>query len=262
MASLFAISLIVPSDDEALFASSGTAATSPYVVAATRAGITGVASLVNALILLSAFSSNTTSCFNGSRALLGLALDGKAPKCFAKTHGWGIPYNGIAFIAFFMPLAYSALSSSATTVFYYFVSIVSASVLTDWFLICVAAIRLHSALKAQAISPTRLPFVPWGQPYLSWYGAIGSFTVLLTSGFTLFIGEGLPNMTATGFLSSYAAPILSFLAFAGHKIVKKTSWPKAIDLPVEPWLQHWADNPEPPKKKKTVLKTLTAIFWA
>jgi amino acid transporter len=262
MASLFVISLIVPSNDDNLFASYGTASTSPFVVAASRAGVKGVASLVNALILLSAFSSNNTSLFNGARALLGLALDGKAPKFFAKTHAWGIPYNGIAFIAIFMPLAYTALSSSATTVFYYFVSIVSASVLTDWFLICVATIRLHSALKAQNISPTRLPFVPWGQPYLSWYGAIGSFIVLLTSGFSLFIGEGLPNMTAVGFLTYYAAPILSFLAFAGHKIVKRTSWPKAKDLPVEPWLQHWADNPEPPKEKKTAWQTVKALFWA
>lgn len=116
LASLFVISLIVPYTDEGLVAGSGTAATSPFVIAAQRAGINSVASLVNALVICSAFSSGNTGLLNGSRALMGLALDGNAPKFFSRTHKWGVPYYGILFMAAFMPLAYTACSESASTV--------------------------------------------------------------------------------------------------------------------------------------------------
>lgn len=46
--SVFMIGLIVPSDDENLLSSTGTAAQSPFVIAASRAGIAVVPSIINA----------------------------------------------------------------------------------------------------------------------------------------------------------------------------------------------------------------------
>lgn len=262
LASLFVLSLIVPSTDERLTEGSGTAATSPFIIGAERAGVTTLASLLNVLVLLSTFSSGNTSILNGSRALTGLALDGNAPKFFTRTQRWGIPYLSVAFLAMFMPLAYTACSESATTVFNYFISVASSSTLVEWMVICFASTRVHRAMKVQGIDKSRLPFVPWSQPYLAYYGLAGSFLVCLTNGFTLFIGKGLPNMTASGFLSSYAMPIINIIVFTTYKLVRRSRFVRAKDVPIEAWLAHWKAHPEEQLGKTTGWQRLVAVFWA
>lgn len=262
LASLFVVTLIVPSNDERLTAGYGTAATSPFVIGAQRAGVTSLASLLNALVLLSAFSSGNTSLLNGSRALTGLALDGNAPQFFTKTQRWGVPHYSIAFLAAFLPLAYVSVSESATVVFNYFVSVASSSALVEWMAICFTSGRLHRALKVQGIEKSRLPFIPWFQPYLAWYGFVGCFVICLTSGFTLFIGEGLPNFTASGFLSAYAMPIINIIVFVSYKVLRKSKFVRAKDLPVEAWLAHWKANPEEPLPTSSGWRRLVAVFWA
>lgn len=55
--SIFVLGLIVPSTSAALFQSDGTAATAPFVIAIKAAGIKVLPSIVNAVVLTSAFSS-------------------------------------------------------------------------------------------------------------------------------------------------------------------------------------------------------------
>lgn len=54
------VGLIVPSNDEDLLSGGGTAAASPFVIAATRAGIKVVPSIINAVVLTSAWSSGNS----------------------------------------------------------------------------------------------------------------------------------------------------------------------------------------------------------
>ena len=58
--SIFMVGLIVPSNDPDLLKSSGTAADSPFVIAAKRAGIKVVPSIINAVVLTSAWSSGNS----------------------------------------------------------------------------------------------------------------------------------------------------------------------------------------------------------
>lgn len=82
--------MIIPSNDENLLHSTGTAAESPFVIAATRAGIKVVPSIINAVVLTSAWSSGNSGLLTGSRVLYGLALEGRAPKIFKRTSKLGM----------------------------------------------------------------------------------------------------------------------------------------------------------------------------
>lgn len=91
------VGLVVPSNDPNLLSQSGTAA-SPFVIAATRAGIKVVPSIINAIILTSAWSSGNSSLLGGSRVLYGMAMEGHAPKIFRRINRFGmyvylIPFN-------------------------------------------------------------------------------------------------------------------------------------------------------------------------
>jgi amino acid transporter len=57
------VGLIVPSNDKDLLRSTGTAAQSPFVIASTRAGIKVVPSIINAVVLSSAWSAGNSGVF-------------------------------------------------------------------------------------------------------------------------------------------------------------------------------------------------------
>jgi amino acid transporter len=54
------VGMIVPSNDDNLLVSTGNAAESPFVIAATRAGIKIVPSIINAVVLTSAWSAGNS----------------------------------------------------------------------------------------------------------------------------------------------------------------------------------------------------------
>jgi amino acid transporter len=88
ISSLFVVGLILPSSDPRIGTASGTAG-SPFVLAFQTAGIKVLPSIINAVVITSAFSSGNGVLFLASRTLVGLSADGVAPKIFLKTNRFG-----------------------------------------------------------------------------------------------------------------------------------------------------------------------------
>ena len=63
-------------------------------------------SIVNAVILLSAFSAANSDLYAGSRVLYALAIEGKVPRFLRKTTKHGLPIWSIVFIGAFGLLAF------------------------------------------------------------------------------------------------------------------------------------------------------------
>ena len=152
------VGMLVSSDDPRLNDDAGTAAQSPFVIAASAAGIPAIASVVNAIVITSAWSSSNQALLAGTRVLYGLALKGQAPSVFLRTTSWGAPYACLLLFTAFMFLSFMSLSSGALTVFYWFVDLTAAGVLVSWIIILSNHIRLHLALKKQGRSRRRLPW--------------------------------------------------------------------------------------------------------
>ena len=158
---VFIVGLLVPSNDPNLNDTSGTASQSPFVIAATRAGIKIVPSIINAVVLTSAWSASNQALLAGTRILFGLAIKKQAPKIFLRTTRWGIPYMCVILQTSVASLAYMTLSSGALTVFYWFLDLTAAGTLVSWGVISLNHIRLHSALKKQQIARQELPWHHW-----------------------------------------------------------------------------------------------------
>ncbi|KAF4343904.1 dicarboxylic amino acid permease [Fusarium beomiforme] len=86
------VGMLVRSDDERLNDQSGAAGQSPFVIAASAAGIPAIPSVVNAVVITSAWSASNQSLLAGTRVLYGLALKRQAPQVFLRTTAWGVPY--------------------------------------------------------------------------------------------------------------------------------------------------------------------------
>jgi amino acid transporter len=156
------VGMLVPSDDPSLGGYADTAAQSPFVLAAGKAGIKAIPSIVNAVVITSAFSSSNQALLAGTRVLYALALKRQAPSVFLRTNRWGIPYVCVLLSTAFMFLSFMSLSESALTVFYWFLNLVGCGVLISWIAILLNHVRLCAAFKKQGIDRRELPF------YNSW----------------------------------------------------------------------------------------------
>lgn len=87
--------MLVPSNDPNILRSTGTAASSPFVIAFKRVGIKGLPSVINAGVLTSAFSAANSGLYGSSRTLYGLSLRGQAPRIFSKC----LKKNGLPIVA-------------------------------------------------------------------------------------------------------------------------------------------------------------------
>ena len=152
------VGMLVRSDDPRLDGSGYTAAQSPFVIAASAAGYPAIGSVVNAIVITSAWSSSNQSLLAGTRVLYGLAVKGQAPKIFLRTTSWGTPYMCVGLFSVFMLLSFMTLADSAMTVFWWLVDLTAAGVLVSWSAILLNHIRLRMAMKRQGIPVTRLPW--------------------------------------------------------------------------------------------------------
>ena len=144
----FILGLLVSPDNEQLLNGSGTSA-SPWVIAIEAAGIRGLPSVVNAAVLLSAFSAGESDLYASSRTLYGMAMDGKAPAIFKKCTKAGIPIWATLATWCIGLLGYLNLSNSASTVFTWLSSLSAITGLIAWACIMLSYIRFYHGMKAQ-----------------------------------------------------------------------------------------------------------------
>lgn len=192
--------MIVASNDPRLDGASGDATQSPFVIVASAAGIKAIPSIVNAVVITSAWSSSNQALLAGTRVLYGLAIKGQAPKVFLRTTSWGVPYVCVCFNTLFMFLAFMSLSSNAMTVFWWLVDLTAAGVLVSWSSILFNHLRLCLAMKKQGISRAELPFYNRWTEYSTPVALVACQVILWTSGFSVFTKGGWDTAT---FVSSY-----------------------------------------------------------
>ncbi|KAI7785912.1 dicarboxylic amino acid permease [Diaporthe eres] len=229
MLAVLVVGMLVPSNDPRLGDESGTAAQSPFVIAASAAGIKAIPSVVNAIVITSAWSASNQSLMAGTRVLYGLALKGQAPKIFLRTTSWGTPYMCVALFTLFMFLSFLTLSNNAMTVFWWLVDLTAAGVLVSWCTILLNHLRLKLAMKKQGIPVARLPWHNSWTFYSSCVSLCLCIIILLTNGFSCFT-KG--NWNPETFVSSYLDIPLVISAFLIWKFYKKTKFYSLDEIPI------------------------------
>ncbi|EXV04610.1 amino acid permease family protein [Metarhizium robertsii] len=230
MLAILIVGMLVSSQDSRLDRESGDATQSPFVIAASAAGIPAIPSVVNAVVITSAWSASNQSLLAGTRVLYGLAVKKQAPRIFLRTTSWGVPYACVFLFMTFSLLSFMSLSSDAITVFWWLVNLTAAGVLVSWISILVNHIRLRLAMQKQAIPITRLPWWNSWTLYSSYFALFMCIIILLTGGFAVFT-KG--NWNASNFVSAYLDIPLVLAAYFIWKFVKKTKIVALADIPLQ-----------------------------
>lgn len=230
--SIFLLGMLVPYNSKDLaFATkqSGGASASPFVVAIVLARIPILPHIINGALLLFVFSASNTDLYICTRTLYGLACEGKAPAIFARTNHRGVPVYALAACAPFTLLAMLNVSDNSTTVFGYFVNVVTIFGILTWISILTTHISFIRARKAQGVTKEQMAYAaPLGM-----WGSVGALVfcciIALFKNFDVFVrGHWNRNTFITGYIG---IPIYLILIF-GYKLFTRESGhtPETVDL--------------------------------
>jgi yeast amino acid transporter len=176
--SLLVVACIVPYTHPQLLSSAHSAdmRASPFVIAIHDAGIRGLPSVINAVILISVLSVGNSSTYGSTRTLHALADVRQAPKIFGYVDRWGRPLVGqISALTCGLVAYFCCLPGGATQIFDWLLQISALSLFFTWGSICLAHIRFRAAMKYQGQSLKFLPF-------RACFGVYGSYVGLILNG--------------------------------------------------------------------------------
>lgn len=224
--SVFLVGMLVPYNSKALAFANGQsnpgASASPFVVAATLAGVKVLPHIINACICLFVFSAANSDLYIASRTLYGLASDWSAPSIFRRTDRRGVPYPALMLCTAFCCLAFMTVADDSKRVFGYFVNLTTIFGLMTWISILVTHIFFLRARKAQNIPDSAMP-------YVAPQGMVGtvialSFCILiaLTKNFGVFVHQGGDTFVYKDFITGYLGIPLYLILLFGHMFITKS----------------------------------------
>lgn len=219
---VFVITVTVPYNDSSLIGAiddgASGARASPFVVGIQNAGIPVLNHIVNAVIFMSALSAGNSFLFAGSRALVNLAKEGSAPKCFLKTNRFGVPYYSVSLVGVFGLLAFLNVNSDAAQAFTWLSNLVTIGGFICWIFTGIAYLRWRKAIAYNGLEH-EVPYKSPLQPYGAYFAIIYFGLVTITNGYDVFF-----NFNGSDFVAAYISIPIFILLYVGNKIWSKTPW--------------------------------------
>ena len=214
--SIILITFLVPYDNPRLLGASDVSA-SPFVIAIQDGGISGLASVMNSVILISVISVGSSSVYATSRTLVSLAEQNLAPKICGYVDRAGRPLVAILITNVFGLLSFIAASGKEDEVFTWLLSISGLSSIFTWLCICISHIRFRRALHVQGRNTDELTFVSQTGVIGSWFGIILNVLVLVAE-FWLAIFPLGEKSNAKSFFETYLGFVILIIFYFGHKL--------------------------------------------
>lgn len=194
------ISVICPSDAPDLTSGDQGAGSSPWVVGIKNAGIGGLDSVINAVIVTAAWSAGNSFLYLASRSLYSLALQGSAPSLFKRCTKHGVPIYAVGASSLFCLLGYMNVNSSASDVFNWLLNLVNTGGFISWICCSITYIRFRRAASVQDIDVKSLAKRSPLQPVGAWITLVVFILLCLLNGFTVFFPS---EWSTASFLSAY-----------------------------------------------------------
>lgn len=210
--------------DAAISSGRSGAASSPWVIGIKTVGVHGLDSLVNAVVMTSAWSCGNGFTYGAARSAYSAALAGYLPRIFAKCLKNGCPIVAVSFSMLIGCLSYMSVGKSSNEVFNWFINLATTGILSTYFVMWLCYFKFKKAVKAQDLDQQEDTFykVPkWCTPWLMYWGVLFNFLVLFFNGFWIFFPG---QFSVANLFTSYFAPIFAILLYVGWKFWHKTHW--------------------------------------
>ncbi|PRT56546.1 General amino-acid permease GAP1 [Wickerhamiella sorbophila] len=219
--SLTLVGLLVPYTEPRLgTAKDGSA--SPFVIAIQHAGISGLPSVFNTVILLSLLSVGNAAVFGSSRTIVSLAAQGQAPRFFLWIDRKGRPVLAVGLVFLVGLIGFVVAAPNFSKAFNWLSSLAGLSGLMTWGSINLCFFRHRMALEHNGIGLDELEYVA---PLGKWGGLVGFlfvvFVLIVQFWVSLFPTK---SADAYNFFQAYLSFFIILALFVAHKL----------------WTRHWS----------------------
>ncbi|KAJ6120383.1 hypothetical protein N7523_004663 [Penicillium sp. IBT 18751x] len=237
--SLTLVGLLVQWNDPRLVSgtSSADAKASPFVIAIENAGISGLPSVMNVVIMIAVLSVGNSSVYGASRTLAALAEQGQAPRFLAYIDRKGRPMFAILVSSALGLLCFLAASDKQTQAFEWMMAISGLSSIFTWGSVCLCHIRFRRAWKIQGHSLNELAFRSQPGVIGSWIGFCFNCLVLIAQFWVGFAPVGYAEMSASAlvenFFSVYLAAPVVIAFYVPYKIWYRTKVVRSCDMDLQ-----------------------------
>lgn len=223
MGSAFFFGLTCPANSDLLISADAKALQSPMTIAIQNAGWGGGVHLINAFICVTCLSACNASIYIGSRTLLYMGQDGKAPRILGWTDKRGVPVPAILFTNLCGALSMMNNSTGAGRAYGYIVNLSGVSTFLVWGAIAFIHVRFRRAMAVQGLDPAReLPFRAMLYPWMAYFGLGANVFLAIVQGWTT-----LSPFDAGSFVAAYILLPLFPIIYFGFKWWNKTQFVRA-----------------------------------
>lgn len=228
MGSAFFFGLVCPANADGLVSGASRALKSPMTIAIQNAGWQGGVHLINAFIFITCLSAVNSSIYIGSRTILFMAQDGKAPKFLGYTDKRGVPVYAMLLTNAFGAISMMNVSTGAGAAYQYIVNLSGVSTFIVWAAISFIHIRFRQAWKYHGRTPAELPFKSMLYPWNAYFGLFANCFLALVQGWTT-----LSPFNAGNFVDAYILLPLFPVIFIVYKVINKTRWWRLSEINVD-----------------------------
>lgn len=215
MGSAFFFGITCPANAEELVGAEAKALQSPMTVAIQNAGFDGGVHLINAFILVTCLSAINSSIFIGSRTVLYMAQNGKAPRILGWVNSRGVPVWAILITNAVGSIAMMNVSTGAAKAYGYIVTLSGVSTFLVWGSISFIHIRFRRGWSVQGRNVADLPFKSMLWPFNAYFGLAANIFLALVQGWT-----NLSPFSAPDFVVAY----ILFPLFGIIYVICKIYW--------------------------------------
>ncbi|KAK6585935.1 hypothetical protein PZA11_000992 [Diplocarpon coronariae] len=238
--SVLIVGLLVPYTDSRLLARNSVDATaSPFIIAIETAGIEGLDSVMNAVVLIAVLSVANSSMFGSTRTLQALAEQGQAPRILAYVDRKGRPLVAIGTCSVVGLLSYLRMSPIAGQAFTWLIALAGLASIFTWCSICYAHIQFRRAWKMQGNLPSDLIYQSPIGVAGSYFGMALLMSILAAQFWVAILpvhSSSVRRSTAeraSDFFEAYLALPVVMAFYAFYKIWFRTSWVRAEDIDLQ-----------------------------
>ncbi|MCJ1306417.1 glyceraldehyde-3-phosphate dehydrogenase 1 [Agyrium rufum] len=235
--SLTLVGLLVPYTDKRLIGDNqADGHASPFVISITNAGIQGLDSVFNVVIMISVLSVGNSAIYASSRTLAALAEQGQAPRFFAYIDRRGRPLYAVLFASVFGLFSFISASSAQESAFDWLLAISGLSSIFTWASICLCHIRFRKAWYVQGHTLDELAFTSQAGIVGSWLGFILNVLILVAQFWVGFAPIGYASQSAAENVSNFfqvylAAPIV-LACYIPYKLYYRTPFMRSHQMDI------------------------------
>ncbi|CAJ0679576.1 amino acid permease [Ralstonia mannitolilytica] len=214
------IGVLLPYTDPNLLRNEATdIGVSPFTLVFQHAGLAFAAGMMNAVVLTALLSSGTSSLYVSTRILYDLALEGQAPRWFAKVSDNGVPHRALVVTSAVGALCFFSSLFGDQVVYLWLLNTSAVTCFIAWFGIALAHYRFRKGFVSQGHSVRQLayrsPFFPFGPIMV----AILCVVIILGQNTKALLAP-LENLGA--FLSTYCGVFVFVAIWLGYRWKFKT----------------------------------------